>query len=614
MANPDNNGKSTNVEAPDLSMRSGGARGGMPAPRAKPKHTLETIRRIWTYIRIYRRGLIAVLLLTFITTLLSLIAPYLLGHAVDAYIIPGHYDGLLRLGSVLLAIYAGAVLSSWLQQHVMVKVSQQSVQAMRRDLFARLQLLPLRFFDGKTHGELMSRTTNDIENVSGTLNQSVTQLIASVLSLIGSLAIMLYLNVWLTLLGMVTIPLVILFTKTVASRTRKHFSKQQASLGELNSFIEETVSGQKVIQIYRREPYAEAQFGAINRKLTSASIRAQIYSGTVGPVMNMLNNTSFALIAAVGGWMAFRDWTTVGVVVAFLNYSKQFQRPLSDLANQFNLVQSAVAGAERVFETIDTATEYEGTPSSKSLGALKGEVVFHNVAFSYKADSPILSNVSLTAKPGEMIALVGPTGAGKTTIINLLTRFYDIDSGHITIDGIDINELDKDNLRSKLGIVLQDAYVFSDTIRENLRYGRLDATDAEIEAAARLANAHSFIRKLPQGYDTVLASGGTNLSQGQRQLLTIARAVLADPAILILDEATSSIDTRTEMHIQSAMRKLMEGRTSFVIAHRLSTIREADRILVIRDGGIAEQGSHDELLERQGYYYELHNSQFKRSG
>ncbi|RJE89693.1 ABC transporter ATP-binding protein [Paenibacillus sp. 1011MAR3C5] len=614
MANPNGSGKSTNVEAPDLSMRSGGARGGMPAPKAKPKHARETIRRIWTYIRVYRRGLIAVLLLTFITTLLSLIAPYMLGHAVDAYIIPGRYDGLLRLGAVLLAIYAGAVLSSWLQQHVMVKVSQQSIQAMRRDLFARLQLLPLRFFDGKTHGELMSRTTNDIENVSGTLNQSVTQLIASVLSLAGSLAIMLYLNVWLTLLSMVTIPLVILFTKTVASRTRKHFSKQQASLGELNGFIEETVSGQKVIQIYRREPYAESQFGAINRKLTAASIRAQIYSGTVGPVMNMLNNTSFALIAAVGGWMAFRDWTSVGVVVAFLNYSKQFQRPLSDLANQFNLVQSAVAGAERVFETIDTATEYEGTPSTKLLGELKGEVEFHNVAFSYKADSQILNNVSLTAKPGEMIALVGPTGAGKTTIINLLTRFYDIDSGRITIDGIAINELDKDDLRSKLGIVLQDAYVFSDTIRENLRYGRLDATDAEIEAAARLANAHSFIRKLPQGYDTVLASGGGNLSQGQRQLLTIARAVLADPTILILDEATSSIDTRTEMHIQSAMRKLMEGRTSFVIAHRLSTIREADRILVIRDGGIAEQGSHDELLERQGYYYELYNSQFKRSG
>lgn len=613
MANSNDSNKTGGVEAPDLSMR-GGARAGMSAPKAKPKNTMETIRRIWTYIRAYRRGLTAVLLLTFITTLLSLMAPYMLGHAVDVYIIPGRYDGLLRLGGILLAIYAGAALTSWLQQHVMVKVSQQSVQAMRGDLFARLQLLPLRFFDGKTRGELMSRSTNDIENVSGTLNQSVTQLITSVLTLVGSLAIMLYLNVWLTLLSMVTIPLVILFTKTVASRTRKNFSKQQTSLGELNGFIEETVSGQKVIQIYRREQHAEEQFAGINRKLTSAGIRAQVYSGTVGPVMNMLNNASFALIAAVGGWMAFRDWTTVGVIVAFLNYSKQFQRPLSDLANQFNLVQSAVAGAERVFETIDTATEYEDASSTKILGAMKGKVEFHEVSFSYKADTPILSKVSLTANPGEMIALVGPTGAGKTTIINLLTRFYDIDSGRIEIDGTAINELDKDSLRSKLGIVLQDAYVFSDTIRENLRYGRLDATDAEIEAAARLANAHSFIRKLPKGYDTVLASGGSNLSQGQRQLLTIARAVLADPAILILDEATSSIDTRTEMHIQSAMRKLMEGRTSFVIAHRLSTIREAERILVIRDGGIAEQGSHDELLAREGFYYELYNSQFKRSG
>lgn len=614
MADTDRNSKPPGVEAPDLSMRGGVARGGMTSPKAKPKHTAETLRRIWIYIRAYRRGLIAVLLFTAVSTLLSLIAPYLLGHAVDAYIIPGNYEGLLSLGAILLAVYAGATLTSWLQQHVMVKVSQHSVQAMRCDLFARLQLLPLRFFDGKTHGELMSRTTNDIENVSGTLNQSVTQLISSILSLIGSLAIMLYLNVWLTLLSMVTIPLVMLFTKTVASRTRKHFSKQQASLGELNGFIEETISGQKVIQIHRREEYAEEQFGQINRKLTSASIRAQIYSGTVGPVMNVLNNTSFALIAAVGGWMAFRDWTTVGVIVAFLNYSKQFQRPLSDLANQFNLVQSAVAGAERVFEIIDTDTEYSEPSSNRPLGTVKGEVVFDRVSFSYKEGTPILSDVSLTAQPGEMIALVGPTGAGKTTIINMLTRFYDIDSGRITIDGKNIHDLNKDSLRSKLGIVLQDAYVFSDTIRENIRYGRLNATDVEIEAAAKLANAHGFIRKLPQGYDTILTTGGSNLSQGQRQLLTIARAVLADPAILILDEATSSIDTRTEMHIQSAMRKLMQGRTSFVIAHRLSTIREADRILVIRQGGIAEQGTHEELLEQRGFYYGLYNSQFKRSG
>ncbi|CAM3649044.1 ABC transporter ATP-binding protein [Paenibacillus lactis] len=600
--------------APDLSMRGGRPTHGMTVAKSKPKNTFGTIRRIWSYIRPYRSGMAAVFLFTLVSTVLSLIAPYLLGSAVDDYIIPGDYKGLAGLCAVLLSVYAGTALFAWLQQHVMVKVSQLSIQDMRRDIFARLQLLPLRFFDSKTHGELMSRTTNDIENVSGTLNQSVTQLIASILSLIGSLGIMLYLNLWLTLLSMVTIPLVMLFTKTVAGRTRKYFSKQQANLGELNGFIEETVSGQKVVQIYRRERHAGEQFDAYNKKLTEASIQAQIYAGTVGPVMNVLNNVSFALIAAVGGYMAFQDWTTVGIVVAFLNYSKQFQRPLNDLANQFNLVQSAVAGAERVFEIMDTESEYENEEPMQDAGRLRGEVVFDRVSFSYKEDVTVLNDVSLTASPGQTIALVGPTGAGKTTIINLLTRFYEIDSGSITLDGMDIRLLDKDSLRRKLGIVLQEAYVFSASIRENIRYGRTDATDEEIEVAAKLANAHDFIMKLPEGYDTMLVSGGSNLSQGQRQLLTIARAVLADPVILILDEATSSIDTRTEMHIQSAMRTLMQGRTSFVIAHRLSTIREADEILVMHQGGIAERGSHEQLLAKRGFYYDLYNSQFKLPG
>lgn len=611
MVKADQETKQGHADAPDFSMRGGSPMRGMTMAKAKPKNTMATLRRIWGYIRPFKGGMIAVFLFTLIATILSLVAPFLLGNAVDHYIIPGDFEGLMGLCAVLLAVYAGTALTAWLQQHVMVKVSQLSIQAMRRDIFARLQILPLRFFDSKTHGELMSRTTNDIENVSGTLNQSVTQLISSVLSLVGSLAIMLYLNIWLTLLSMVTIPLVMLFTKTVASRTRKHFSKQQSTLGELNGFIEETVSGQKVVQVYRRERHAAAQFDVMNKKLTDASIQAQIYSGTVGPVMNVLNNVSFALIAAVGGYMAFKDYTTVGVVVAFLNYSKQFQRPLNDLANQFNLVQSAVAGAERVFEIIDTESEYQDNQDDNTTDDMYGEVQFDRVCFSYKEGVPILKDVSLTARPGETIALVGPTGAGKTTIINLLTRFYEIDSGVVTIDGVDIRQLDKDNLRSKLGIVLQDAYVFSASIRENIRYGRLDASDEEIETAAKLANAHDFIMKLPEGYDTQLLSGGGNLSQGQRQLLTIARAVLADPVILILDEATSSIDTRTEMHIQTAMRTLMQGRTSFVIAHRLSTIREADQILVMNQGGIAERGTHEELLAKRGFYYELYNSQFK---
>lgn len=611
MAKSDSPSQHGNTAAPDLSLRGGSPVRGMTMAKAKPKNTMGTIRRIWSYIRPFKGGMIAVFIFTLMSTILSLIAPYLLGTAVDRYIIPGDFNGLIGLCAVLLAVYAGTALSAWLQQHVMVNVSQQSIRAMRRDIFARLQTLPLRFFDSKTHGELMSRTTNDIENISGTLNQSVTQLISSVLALVGSLAIMLYLNVWLTLLSMVTIPLVMLFTKTVSSRTRKHFAKQQSSLGELNGFIEETVSGQKVVQVYRREQHAATEFDEMNKKLTDASIQAQIYSGTVGPVMNVLNNASFALIAAVGGYMAFSGHTTVGIVVAFLNYSKQFQRPLNDLANQFNLVQSAVAGAERVFEVIDTESEYPDNPVKQQADDMFGEVRFDHVSFSYKVGVPILEDVSLTARPGETIALVGPTGAGKTTIINLLTRFYEIDAGKITIDDTDIRLVDKDYLRSKLGIVLQDAYVFSASVRENIRYGRLDASDEEIESAAKLANAHDFIMKLPNGYDTELLSGGGNLSQGQRQLLTIARAVLADPVVLILDEATSSIDTRTEMHIQTAMRTLMQGRTSFVIAHRLSTIREADQILVMNQGRIAERGTHEELLSKRGFYYELYNSQFK---
>lgn len=588
-----------------------GMRGGQqPAPtkKEKPKNIGLTLRRIGQYLLRFRGKLINVLLATAGASLLTLAAPYLIGVAIDKFMTSGSHRGLLTVCMLLFIAYAGSAVLTWIQQRLVVSVSQLTVKEMRSDLFARLQMLPIRFFDSKTNGELMSRTTNDVENVSGTLNQSVTQLLSSVIMLIGSLAIMLTLNVWLTLLSMVTIPLVLLFTKKVAGFTRRFFSNQQQHLGELNGFIEETVSGQKVIRVYRREKRSTEEFDVMNKRLTETSIKAQIYSGVTGPFMNVFNNLSFALIAAIGGWMAFNGFTTVGVIVSFLNYSKQFQRPLNELANQFNLLQSAVASAERVFEIIDTETEYEGD-GRKPLTECSGHVRFHGVTFGYRKDQPILKDVSLEAKPGQTFALVGPTGAGKTTIINLLTRFYDIEQGKITIDGFDLRELDRNSVRRQLGIVLQDAYVFSDTIRENLRYGRADATDAEVEQAAKLANAHSFISKLQNGYDTVLSAGGTNLSHGQRQLLTIARAILANPSILILDEATSSIDTVTEMQIQAAMRELMKGRTSFIIAHRLSTIREADQILCIVDGEIREQGTHEELLEQGGFYNELYNSQ-----
>ncbi|RAV01483.1 multidrug ABC transporter ATP-binding protein [Paenibacillus sp. YN15] len=588
-----------------------GALRGM-LPKVRPKDAKGTIRRLWGYLRRQRTGLILVFVLTAFGAGLGLIGPYLIGTAIDKYILPGDVNGLLRLCIVLIAVYAAGAGMNWLQLYMMNRVSQRAVWELRNDLVGRLQKLPLRFFDSKTHGELMSRTTNDVDNISNTLNQSVTQLITGALTLVGALAIMLSLNVWLTLLNLVTVPVTLLVTRKIAGFTRRYFSSQQKSLGEMNGFIEETVSGQKVVATFCREETSIAQFAAINRELTNTSIKAQVLSGMMGPVMNVVNNLGFALIASIGGWMALSSMTSIGTVVSFLNYSRQFSRPVNDLANQFNMIQAAIAGAERVFEVMDTPDEYEDETEGKLWKAPKGEVIFKDVTFGYKEGVPVLKGVSLHARPGDMIALVGPTGAGKTTVVNLLTRFYELEGGSVTVDGAELSTIDKNSLRTGLGIVLQDAALFSDSIRENIRYGKLDASDEEVKAAARLANADSFIRKLPHGYDTVLAAEGSNLSHGQRQLLTIARAILADPAILILDEATSSIDTRTEMHIQAAMRTLMKGRTSFVIAHRLSTIREADQILVIDGGQIIERGTHEELLAAEGFYFRLYTSQFKK--
>jgi len=588
----------------------GAFRGNMPVQRAYD--TKRTLKRIWTYIGNQRKGLILVVILTILSSAFNLMAPYFIGLSIDRYIIPRDYNGLMWLCFALLGIYVFSSLATWLQSFFMASVSQYTVLDMRKDLFSQLQKLPLGYFDSRNHGEIMSRTTNDMENITNTLNQSFTSLISSVVTLIGALAFMIHLNIWLTFVSFITIPVVMFLTKKIAKFTRTFFKSQQQYLGELNGYIEETISGQKVVKVFHREKKVKEEFQHINEKLRDSSIQAQIYSGLVGPVMNVMRNISFAIIAAAGGWMAYEQAITVGVVVSFLTYSRQFSDPINQLANQFNMLQSAVAGAERVFEILDEESEYENDQSSKEVTNMTGEVMFDNVSFGYKEGLSVIKGLSLIARPGETIALVGPTGAGKTTIVNLLTRFYEINNGKITIDGIDIQEISKNCLRQKLGIVLQDAYVFSDTIRENIRYGRLEATDEDIEEAAKLANADSFIQKLPMGYDTVLTAEGANLSQGQRQLLTIARAILANPSILILDEATSSIDTRTEMHIQEAMNHLMKDRTSFVIAHRLSTIREANQILVINGGEIIEQGTHDELVDKKGFYYELYTSQFKR--
>lgn len=596
---------------PGIGPGSGPGRGGA-VPIVRAKNQASTLKRIWTYLNRQRFGLIIVYVFTVLNALLSLIGPYLIGKAIDTAVIPHDYQGLIRFCILLIGIYGLGSVVAWVQAYVMTSVSQNTVFELRRDLFSKYQQLPIKFFDTRANGELMSRATNDIESVSSTLNQSVTQLLNSLITLSGSFVIMLILNVPLTVVSLITIPLVLLASRKIIGLSRTYFRNQQRHLGELGGFIEETISGQKVVKQYSREESEVKRFRKISGELNKVSIKAQIVSGLVGPVMNMINNLGFAIIAGVGGWMAFHNMATVGIIVSFLTYSKQFGRPISDLANQYNLIQSAIAGAERVFEVLEMPSEY-GDEESEDLPRLTGEVVFQDVSFAYKADSPILSGVTFEAKPGEKIALVGPTGAGKTTIVNLLIRFYDLNGGSIRIDGRDIRELDKNALRSQLGMVLQDAHVFSGTIRENIRFGRLDATDQEIEQAAQLANADAFIKRLPHGYETLLNSEGSNLSHGQRQLLTIARAILADPAILILDEATSSVDTRTEMHIQQAMKNLMKGRTSFVIAHRLSTIQDANRILVIQGGGIAEHGSHEELLAMQGAYYELYNTQFNRA-
>ncbi|MGF9912714.1 ABC transporter ATP-binding protein [Paenibacillus ehimensis] len=583
----------------------GFGRRGEPVPKVRAKNTRAAIRRLWGYLKRQRAALAGVIALVLLGLALSLAGPYLIGTAIDRYISLNDPEGLLRLCGLLLAVYIGGSAVSWLQTYVMSGIAGRTVWELRRDLFGHMQELPVRFFDKTPHGELMSRTTNDIDNVSNTLNQSLLQLITSVVTLLGSLTMMLLLNGWLTLVALVIIPLVTAVARQIGKRTKSQFKEQQRHLGALNGFIEETISGQKVVKIYNREELAAQQFQEINARLRQAGTRAQIFSGMMGPFMNLLNHTSFILLAVAGGWMAYNGWTTIGVIVSFLNYSKQFSGPVNELANQYNMIQSGVAGAERVFEILDTETEFGTTGGRMPQEAIRGEVEFDRVTFGY-GDTPVLRNVSFAAKPGQVVALVGPTGSGKTTIMNLLTRFYDISEGAIRIDGKDIREWDKNSLRSRLGMVLQDAHLFSGTIRDNIRYGRLDATEEEIQSAAKLANADGFIRKLPQGYDTPLSAEGGNLSHGQRQLLTIARAILSDPSILILDEATSSVDTRTEMHIQAAMKTLMQGRTSFVIAHRLSTIQEADLILVVRGGEIVERGTHEQLLAQRGLYAGMH--------
>jgi ATP-binding cassette, subfamily B, multidrug efflux pump len=587
-----------------------GGRHGFRQLVQKAENPGAVIRRLWNYLHGYRSGLYGVVALVLVTSLLSLVSPYLIRVAIDDAILPGN---LRLLGWVVGLLALLAILGAggrWVQAVLILRISEAMLRDLRRDLFTRLQALSLRFHDRHPHGELMSRLTNDTDAVNSALGTTLTQLLSSILAVIGSVAMMVAMNWRLAVVTLAVLPLTVIATYLIARMTRRGFRERQRDLGVLNGIIEETVTGQRIVKVCQREGKAIEAFDVANKNLRATATRANILVGLMGPVMGLLRNIGFAFLAGAGGWMVVAGWATIGTVAAFFDYARSFSRPIHQIASLYGTIQSAIAGAERVFAVMDEVPEVMDSPHAVPLDNVQGHVVFDDVSFCYDEGVPVLNGVSFEAKPGATIALVGPTGAGKTTIINLLTRFYDIETGCISIDGHDIRDLKTDDLRRSLGIVLQDTFLFSDSVRENIRYGRLDATDEEIEAAAQLANADSFIHRLPDGYKTVLSEAGGSLSQGQRQLIAIARAILADPAILILDEATSSVDSRTEAHIQEAMLHLMEGRTTFVIAHRLSTVRNCDQILVIDGGEIVERGTHDELLAAGGTYHDLYAQQF----
>ena len=572
----------------------------------KPADRVRAITRVWSYLRRQRASLITTAFLVAAGVLLNLVGPFLLGRAIDLYILKHDLHGLAKIAALMFASFMAASLVTWLQSYLMAGASQRAVRDIRNDLFTKMQVLPLQFFDRRVHGELMSRLTNDVENLNQTLSDSVAQIVSGLLSTVGVGIAMCVLNPMLAFASIgVVASLTLLLNRWIAGKTREGFRRQQASIGALNGIIEETITGQRVVKAYGREAKAIADFDASSRSLQESATVAQTYAGYVGPVMNMVNNTGLTVVAALGGYLALRGQVTVGMIATFINYTRQFGRPLNDIANLYNSIQSALAGAERVFEVIDEPAEVDVVANASAASSIDGDVVFTDVDFAYVPGVPVLRNINLHARPGQIVALIGPTGAGKTTIINLLTRFYEMDRGRVIIDGHDIRGFRKSDLRRQLGIVLQDTFLFSGSIKDNIRYGRLDATDDDVVDAARLSNADQFIHHLPHGYDTQVSERGGNLSQGQKQMLAIARAILANPRILILDEATSSVDTRTEKHIQEAMQRLMAGRTSFVIAHRLSTIRDADQILVIRGGQVTEHGTHDSLLAERGFYYEL---------
>lgn len=605
----------------------GGRRGMGGMSGGKPKNTKQTINRLFSYISHEKWKLFIVVICVIGGTIANLAGSYMLRPIINGLTSENGTAAALLRGIIIMAgIYLAGVVAQYLQQRIMITVSQNAIQKLRNDLFHKMQKLPVRYYDTNNHGDVMSRFTNDVDTIGEMLNNTVVQLISGTINIIGTFALMIYTNVWLTIITIVMMPIMLKAVQLVGSKSRKYYKAQQAAIGTINGYIEETVTGQKVVKVFCHEEEAAEEFEYLNQDLRGKQIKAQFFGGIMGPIMGNLSQVSYSLTACIGGILCVLRGFDIGGLTVFVNYSRQFSRPINEVAMQVNTIFSALAGAERVFSVMDEEPEPEDSPEAiriqtdengksvyvipkdgqNSYKEVKGAVTLTDVTFGYNPDKTILKNVSLYAKPGQKIAFVGSTGAGKTTITNLINRFYDIDAGTITIDAIPVNEIARDSLRQNIAMVLQDTHLFTGTVRENIRYGRLDATDEEVEQAARTASAHSFIIRLEHGYDTMLEGDGANLSQGQRQLINIARAAISKAPILILDEATSSVDTRTEKHIEKGMDRIMAERTTLVIAHRLSTVRNANAIMVLENGEIIERGDHDDLLAQKGRYYELY--------
>ncbi len=632
------------AEKRGMPMGPRGGRGG-PMPHGKPKNTGATIKRLWGYVSVYKVRLVLVVLCMIVSTLTSLIGGYLLAPIINRITLAvapnadisftpvgkiadkvissfsempifaeivswGNYAEVavyvLTAVFIMFCVYLLGVLSSYLQARIMLTVSQNATEKIRNELFQKLMKLPTRYFDSTPTGETMSRFTNDVDNIDVMLNNSLTSLVSGFITILGTLVFMITTNIWLTLITIVFIPIFVKGGAWIGSKSRKYHSGQQAALGAVNGYIEETVTGQKVVKVFNHEETCVDEFELLNDDMRDKQFKAQFYGGIMGPIMHNTSMISYAFTIGIGGVLMCLTGFGPGDLTVFANYSRNFSMPINQLSMQVNTIFAALAGAERVFGIMDAEPELPDAEDAKDATEMKGYVEVKDVTFGYNPDKVILRNISLYAKPGQKIAFVGSTGAGKTTITNLLNRFYDIDEGSITIDGVDIREYSRDELRKNIAMVLQDTHLFSGSVMENIRYGRLDATDDEVIAAAKTASAHSFIMRLSDGYNTQIEGDGANLSQGQRQLLNIARAALSKAPILVLDEATSSVDTRTERHIEHGMDRLMKDRTTFVIAHRLSTVRNSDAIMVLEKGEIIERGTHDQLLELKGRYYELY--------